>query len=190
MVRGKLVFISGGVRSGKSRYAEQLLTNGQGRLLYIASGQATDEEMRKRIHQHQQDRATFHWETIEQPTNLEKALPFIKDGDCVLWDCMTTWLANELYEGWEEGMPCIERPNCMEVKVERLSETIDEITKRTNTFIIVSNEVLYDLPSISDETETYRKWLGKIHQFVVKKATVAIEMESGLPIFWRGEACL
>ena len=78
MVRGKLTFISGGVRSGKSAYAEKLLVdeaekNG-GRLVYIASGIATDSEMQARIERHQTDRAAHNWTTIEQPVELGRSI--------------------------------------------------------------------------------------------------------------------
>ncbi len=190
MVRGKLTFISGGVRSGKSAYAESLLTAGDDcnrRLIYIASGVPTDAEMKTRIEKHQQDRADFNWQTIEQPMNLSEVLPFIQQGDYILWDCMTTWLANELYEGWETGMPCIHQPNCMEKKELALLDSIQQILGKATHFIIVSNEVLHDLPSKYDETEIYRKWLGLLHQKVVGMADIAIEMEGGIPIYWKGE---
>lgn len=191
MVRGTLSFISGGVRSGKSAFAEKQLTQfarASNRLVYIASGQATDPEMKIRIMKHQKDRASYDWHTIEQATNLPQVLSAIQEGDCILWDCMTTWLANELYEGWEVGTPCIHRSNCMARKEDQLFQTIEEIVKRADAFVIVSNEVFHDLPSAYAETEIYRKWLGHLHQKVVKKADVAIEMEGGIPIYWKGES--
>lgn len=190
MVLGKLIFISGGVRSGKSSYAEKLLTSaqkGEGRLVYIASGKATDTEMIERITKHQQDRAGYNWVTIEQPTNLAESISCIQKGDYVLWDCMTTWLANELYEGWEKGSPCMHQPRCMEKKEQELLESLQLIGEKAAQFIIVSNEVLNDLPSEYNETEIYRMWLGQLHQKVVAIAHVAIEMDGGLPIYWKGE---
>lgn len=190
MVLGKLTFISGGVRSGKSSYAEKLLTsaqNGKGRLVYIASGKATDSEMSERITKHKQDRVGYDWVTIEQPTNLAESIPYIQKGDYVLWDCMTTWLANELYEGWEKGSPCMHQPHCMEKKEQELLESLQLIVEKATRFVIVSNEVLNDLPSEYDETEIYRIWLGQLHQKVVEVAHVAIEMDGGLPIYWKGE---
>lgn len=190
MVRGKLIFISGGVRSGKSAYAESELVHlakETKRLVYIASGQATDDEMTQRIRAHQSDRAADHWYTIEQPTNLSAVLPFIRQGDCILWDCMTTWLANELYEGWETDTPCIHKPNCMVRKEKQLHQTIEAIIQRATALVIVSNEVFHDLPSSNRETEIYRKWLGQLHQKVIEKADVAIEMEGGIPTYWKGE---
>lgn len=191
MVRGQLTFISGGVRSGKSAYAEKLLTDASqehdGRLVYIASGVPTDAEMNERIEKHREDRANFNWTTIEQPVNFNAVLPFVQTGDYILWDCLTTWLANELYAGFETGNPCIQQPQCMEKKVKVLFESIEELLKKAVHFVIVSNEVLHDIPPNEEETEKYRAWIGVIHQEMVAKAQVAIEMESGLPIYWKGE---
>lgn len=191
MVRGKLTFISGGVRSGKSAHAEKILvddavTSGN-RLVYIASGTATDMEMEKRIIQHQVDRSEFNWTTLEQPTRLEEVIPSIQPGDLVLWDCLTTWLANELYEGWETGTPCIVKAGCIEQKVEELHTTIQKILGTASQLVIVSNEVLDDVPPSNEETEVYRKWIGQIHQQLVARAQTAVEMEYRTPIYWKKE---
>jgi len=189
MVRGKLTFISGGVRSGKSAFAEkQLVTESKrngGRLVYIASGVKTDGEMNKRIERHQIDRAEHNWTTFEQPVKLEELIPSIQQGDFVLWDCLTTWLANELYVGWETGTPCIHQAGCMERKEARLYNTIDALIDKVAELVIVSNEVLDELPSAYAETETYSMWLGRIHQKLVAKANTAIEMDYGIATYWK-----
>ncbi|MDW0108605.1 threonine-phosphate decarboxylase CobD [Sporosarcina aquimarina] len=183
---GALTFISGGVRSGKSAYAEQLVRTEAkqtgGRLVYIASGTATDDEMAERIARHRLDRTDDGWTTIEQPTHIENALLHLQPGDHVLWDCVTTWLGNEAFEGWESGIPCILKPECIQEKVNTLLETIERIRKRTNQLVIVSNEV-FDEPLKTEEiTRTYTHLLGNIHQAIVAKADTAIEMDSGLAI--------
>ncbi|WP_172371298.1 bifunctional adenosylcobinamide kinase/adenosylcobinamide-phosphate guanylyltransferase [Sporosarcina jiandibaonis] len=189
MVRGKLTFISGGVRSGKSAFAERQLVeiaeDCGGRLVYIASGTRVDAEMKKRIETHRRDRAENNWLTIEKPVNLEEVVPFIRENDFVLWDCLTTWLANELYTGWETGTACIALPNCMERKETHLYNTIEAILAKAPQLVIVSNEVLDDLPPQDAETKTYRRWLGMIHQKLVARANTAIEMEYGMPMFWK-----
>lgn len=189
MVRGKLTFISGGVRSGKSSYAEKLLVHeaqkNVARLVYIASGVATDSEMQARIEHHKSDRSTHSWTTLEQPVELEKVLPSIQPGDYVLWDCLTTWLANELYTGWESGKPCIGQSGCMERKETQLYTTIGALLSQAAHLVIVSNEVLDELPSKYAETEIYSKWIGRIHQALVSKADTAIEMDYGIPIIWK-----
>ena len=159
----------------------------RGRLVYIASGTATDSEMQARIERHKSDRSTHSWTTLEQPVKLEEVLPFIQPGDYVLWDCLTTWLANELYTGWDSGKPCIGQPGCMEQKETQLYTTIDALVSQVAHLVIVSNEVLDELPSEYAETEIYRKWLGRIHQTLVSKADTAIEMDYGIPIVWKNE---
>ncbi|TWT27618.1 bifunctional adenosylcobinamide kinase/adenosylcobinamide-phosphate guanylyltransferase [Planomicrobium sp. CPCC 101110] len=176
MARGQLIFISGGVRSGKSAYAEQLvLASGALRHVYLASGLAYDEEMEVRIGQHQDDRAGQGWTTIEQPGDMAKVLAHIRGGDAVLWDCVTTWLANELYEGWEQGSPCAEQSGCMERKWRELQGTLTGMQSQVRLLVVVSNEVLDDF--IRDET--YQMWLGKIHRWLAAEADQAFEMENG-----------
>lgn len=179
MASGQLVFISGGVRSGKSAYAETLVRQAKGaRNVYIASGIARDTEMAERIARHRKDRAQDGWWTIEQPQQLSEALPLIRQNDAVLWDCITTWLANELYEGFEQGSLCADTTGCMELKWQELQNTIDSILAKTVYFAIVSNEVL-DEPLVD---QAYQEWLGKIHQWLASRADHAIEMENGLAI--------
>jgi adenosylcobinamide kinase / adenosylcobinamide-phosphate guanylyltransferase len=176
MAKGELIFISGGVRSGKSAYAESLLLNtAADRRVYLASGQARDSEMAERILRHQQDREGEGWLTIEQPLRMEQALQKLKKGDAVLWDCATTWLANELYEDWETGTPCADQPGCMEAKWVNLQETIRKIRKSSEILVIVSNEVMDDF--VRDET--YQRWLGEIHYWLAAECDEAIEMENG-----------
>lgn len=187
--RQKLTFICGGVRSGKSAYAEEMLVEeaqkSGGRLIYIASGTATDPEMQARIDRHRHDRAGQHWITLEQPTKLEEVLPSIQSGDYVLWDCLTTWLANELYIGWEAGAPCIGQPGCMEQKVQRLDETLDALLQKVAHLVIVSNEVLDEPATNDEETNVYREWMGHIHQRLVAKSDTAIEMDYGIATHWK-----
>ena len=186
MVQATLTFISGGVRSGKSAYAERLLTGEEGRLVYIASGMASDPEMKRRIAKHQEDRQHADWHTIEQPRNLHDVLPHLQPGDLVLWDCVTTWLANELYEGYEDGAPCVERPGCLEGKMEQVLETLTRMKETVSQVVIVSNEVLDEWAHYGDETEIYRKMIGTLHQQIVRMADRALEMDHGIAIIRKG----
>ena len=188
MVRATVTFISGGARSGKSAYAENLLVSKRGRLVYIASGVAFDAEMQERIAKHRQDRKDAQWLTIEQPTNLHLALPQLQEGDLILWDCMTTWLANEMYEGIEDGNPCWRRSGCLAQKQKQLMNTLLEISEIAAQLVIVSNEVLDEWLHYEEETEVYRRAIGVQHQQLVQFSHNAIEMDHGLPLVWKGEA--
>ena len=177
MARGQLIFISGGVRSGKSAHAESIVrTFGSNRKIYLASGQAYDEEMKERIERHRQDRRQDGWLTIEQAYSMERVVQKLQPGDFVLWDCVTTWLANELYEGWETGKMCAEIPGCMEQKWSDLQETVLQMLETVDLLTVVSNEVLDDF--VRDEL--YQSWLGRIHLWLVQQSDQAVEMENGM----------
>lgn len=189
MVRGTVTFITGGVRSGKSAFAEKYLVEqanrSVGRLVYIATGVALDEEMKKRIALHKEQRLAQQWVTIEQSTAFASILPFIQQGDYVLWDCVTTWLANELYDGWKAGTPCLKQSGCIEQKVQRLVETLQALQSIAEHIVIVSNEVLDDWIPSDEESQLYAKTLGTLHQKLVAFSDEAIEMEFGIPEYWK-----
>ncbi len=67
------------------------------------------------------------------------------------------------------------------------TQQLNALVKQAAHLVIVSNEVLDELPSKYAETEIYSKWLGRIHQALVKKADTAIEMDYGIPIVWKNE---
>lgn len=176
MVRGKLVFVTGGVRSGKSSFAERYVMNEQAkRNVYVASGIAVDGEMKERIKRHRDDRDNYpvEWVTIEQPRHFEHLVPQIEPEDGVLWDCVTTWLANELYEGQ------------MEQVEKKLFEAIDQLLEKAKVLVIVSNEVLDEPVSKYEYTALYQEWIGRLHQKLVAKADHAFEMEYGISHQWK-----
>lgn len=190
MVSSELVFITGGVRSGKSAYAEKLLRNlastaHKKRLVYVATGVPFDDEMKQRITRHQNDRAGQQWTTIEQPTEFSKILSKITEGDAILWDCVTTWLTNEFYDGYETGVSCFQIEGCIEHKFIAMQNTIQALREKKIPIVVVSNEVLDEPISTSYEVRLYQQWLGRIHQWFVAEATIAIEMEYGQMHQWK-----
>ncbi|PFA62115.1 cobinamide kinase [Bacillus sp. AFS015802] len=104
---GRLVFITGGVRSGKSSYAERLaadLKTTNEPLIYLACGVDTDHEMEERITKHRLDRqaSSLDWVTIERPGAIKGIIDSISSNSIVLLDCLTTLLTNEMF-GMETG---------------------------------------------------------------------------------------
>lgn len=188
MVRGTLTFITGGVRSGKTAFAEKWLMNHQfSRLIYLATGVASDAEMQQRIDRHQHDRNSYkvRWTTMEQPRQIQEIIPQIQPSDGVLMDCVTTWLANELYEGWASGEPCYKRETCMEEKERRFQETIQTMLNQGTTLVIISNEVLDEPLSSIPDVQLYQKWLGRLHQWLVNESNQAFELTYGLAKKWK-----
>lgn len=189
-----LIFITGGVRSGKSHFAEQTaIQHYQAqpgptkRLIYLASGIALDREMAKRIDRHQADRQAqpVQWLTVEAPYDMSDFLATLQDGDVVLWDCVTTWLTNAFYEGYDSGTPCIDQPGCIENKLQIVKQAILSLLNKDVTFLVVSNELFDEPPYDSEEVELYRRTLGQWHQWFVAIAQEAYEINYGIVKRWK-----
>jgi len=182
------IFITGGVRSGKSSFAErkavEIARRTAGRLNYLATGVPSDPEMIERIKKHQRDRLaeTYKWKTYEQSVQIGKLAEVFTAEDVVLLDCVTTWLNNELFSSeqkWNEQF-------LTNIK-ENIISGITSIKDRSGTLIIVSNEVLNE-PIPSDEIVfTYGRLLGQIHQYLVREADQVFLVEAGIPIVMKGE---
>ncbi len=90
---GRVILILGGVRSGKSRYAQQLAAAGE-RVAFIATAEGRDEEMTQRIARHREERPST-WTTIEAPVEISDALLRSNGSfDTILIDCLTLWASN------------------------------------------------------------------------------------------------
>ncbi|WP_431803794.1 bifunctional adenosylcobinamide kinase/adenosylcobinamide-phosphate guanylyltransferase [Halobacillus andaensis] len=169
-----ITFICGGVRSGKTSYAEQLVCKSPLEdLHYIATGVVTDEEMKARIYHHRQDRknSTRKWTTWEQPTDIMK-LTF-SGTDAVLLDCITTWVTNEMMkqDGWNK-----------EELTANLVKQLEELIHKPGDIVVVSNEVSRDVPSTFSLVKDYAYVLGKVNQWLVDQSDGAVEMVFGEPI--------
>lgn len=184
----KIVFITGGARSGKTsfaeRYAEKIERKTAESLYYLATSKVEDQEMQQRIKRHQKDRKTSHanWQTIEQAVEIGKISNQLTRNSIVLVDCITILLSNELYKGDFEKELYKKESYQKQVK-NRIIKGLLEISLKTSYLFIVSNEVLYDsLQSDNQVIETYQRLLGDIHKELVRHADEAYLLESGIAI--------
>lgn len=185
-----ITFITGGVRSGKSHFAEKLAgeiskTEPLGQLHYIAAMQPSDEEMKQRIRVHQDDRmhSGLVWNTWEKSTSIGDLAGNFREKDVVLLDCLTTWLNNELFfekDGWKDAA-------FLNELFEKIWNGILSISRNVNTLIIVSNEVFYEPIDSNDLVFVYSSLLGNLHQKVVAEARLAYLVEAGIPIVMKGD---
>ncbi|CAH0344995.1 bifunctional adenosylcobinamide kinase/adenosylcobinamide-phosphate guanylyltransferase [Bacillus sp. CECT 9360] len=192
MAQSSLVFVSGGVRSGKSSFAEQLainLANHQnGTLYYIACGRPGDPEMQERIAQHKSDRenGAGNWITLEYPVAIEAAVPLLDSNSIVLLDCLTTLLNNEMFPS-ASNMDEWEDPAFLASLRKRLLDAIKEISKHAASLIVVSNEVLHAPVIAKGVNQTYSKMIGSLHQEMVAMSDTAYLMEAGCAVLMKGE---
>ncbi|MBS8263880.1 bifunctional adenosylcobinamide kinase/adenosylcobinamide-phosphate guanylyltransferase [Mesobacillus boroniphilus] len=187
--QSSLIFISGGVRSGKSSFAEILAGKWEaeysGQLHYVAAGQPSDHEMNARIMRHQHDRELrgLDWRTWEIPRNLSPLSMVLTRNDIVLLDCLTTLLNNEFF--YKEGQ--WETNDFPKMIVTKLMNELKQVAQQTRAFIVVSNEVLGEAIADDRLVYTYSKVLGELHQALVKEADYAYLVETGVPIMMKGE---
>jgi len=164
---GRLTFLLGGARSGKSRHAEELVSKLAPPWTYIATAQAYDDEMRERI-AHHRARRDGRWITLDAPLDLAGALASIADGAPVLIDCLTLWLSNRmLAEHDVDGTT---------------AELVDALRKPRGPIFIVSNEVGLGIVPDNALARRFRDGQGRLNQEVAAIADEVIFMVAGLPM--------
>ena len=172
----RTIFITGGARSGKSRFAEQLALEFGTPLCYLATAQALDSEMGERIKRHQLRRGN-DWKTIEEPLHLTQALACC-DGNfgVVLIDCLTLWLTNLLLLYEDLGEQAEER---IMDDVHRLAATLRGMS---TPVIIVSNEVGMGIVPEHRLGRVFRDIAGQANQIIAAAAGDAWLVASGIPL--------
>jgi len=125
---GKIIFITGGVRSGKSKYAIKLAKNTTSEVIFLATGVARDEEMKKRIEEHKKSRPS-RWRTIEETKNISSILLNIQHPcELVIIDCLTFFVSNLLLEGVNEETIQAIKPISTEF-MKKAQKRLDNLTK-------------------------------------------------------------
>lgn len=172
----RTIFITGGARSGKSRFAEELAQKFGAPLNYLATAQALDGEMDERVRRHQERRGAA-WKTIEEPLHLTQALACC-DFTCkaVLVDCLTLWLSNLIICYEDLGQDAEER---IMDDVHRLMMTVREITPPV---ILVSNEVGMGIVPDNRLARLFRDIAGQTNQLLAAAADEAWLVASGIPL--------
>ena len=169
----RLTLVLGGVRAGKSRYAQRLAQNGQ-RVLFVATAEPGDQEMAARIQAHRAERPA-DWTTLEEPVDLVTALaPRLPDFDTVLLDCLTLWVSNLLLQGGERQA----RPD-IGAEAHRLLQIYEQ---GDASWIVVSNEVGLGVIPANELGRAYADELGRVNQIIAAAADDVIVMFAGLPV--------
>jgi adenosylcobinamide kinase / adenosylcobinamide-phosphate guanylyltransferase len=175
-----VTLVLGGVRSGKSRYAQRLAERAQ-RVTFIATAEAReDAEMQSKIARHRADRPQ-HWLTIEEPIRLANAIhTALPASDAVLIDCLTIFAAN-LLETYGDNEA--ERDS----EIDKLCAALNAHTDaQTQSIILVSNEVGSGVVPAYPVGRQFRDLVGEINQRVAAVADTVLLMVAGLPLPLKG----
>lgn len=167
-----LTLVVGGARSGKSAFAERLITQSARPRRYIATAEAWDDEMRTRIAQHRHDRGTA-WTTVEAPLALAAALADARPDEAVLVDCATLWLTNHLLAEHD-----------LETETARL---LAALGASPAPIVIVSNETGWGIVPENPLARRFRDEQGRLNQRLATASTLVVTVIAGLPMVLKGQ---
>jgi len=171
----EILFVTGGCRSGKSRFALEFADRHFKRKVFVATCQAQDQEMRRRIKEHQKTRGR-DWQTVEVLTALSEAVAsHSSQADVILIDCLTLWVSNLLAENTSQ---------------EKILTRADALTQAINqapcSVILVSNEVGTGIVPENELARRFRDVAGLVNQKVAACANRVVWMVAGIPVPIKG----
>ncbi|HJM74585.1 MAG TPA: bifunctional adenosylcobinamide kinase/adenosylcobinamide-phosphate guanylyltransferase [Dehalococcoidia bacterium] len=177
---GDLWFVTGGARSGKSRFAEGLARESGRPVVYIATMQPRDDELRRRVERHRNDRPSA-WQTIEAPVELSSALASTDGDACALVDCLSLWVANRLMALGDQ--PDVAAIEALETALlDQAASLVRVASEREGPTVTVTNEVGAGVVPEYALGRAYRDLLGVTNQRVAAHAARAWLMVSGRPL--------
>lgn len=163
-----LYYITGGERSGKSSYAQNLALQLSKTPYYLATSRIWDDNHRQRIDRHISDRDD-HWTSIEEEKELSKV---IQNSSVVVIDCVTLWLTNFF----------VDTKNDIELSLAQAKAEFDKLLKIEATILIISNEIGMGVHATTEVGRKFTELQGWMNQHIAKHADKAILMVSGIPV--------
>lgn len=164
----KIIFITGGQRSGKSSFAQRLAEKYATDPLYLATARHWDEDFEKRIQRHQVDRGET-WTTVEEEKLLSR---HDFNGKTVLVDCVTLWLTNIFHDNGFN----------LETSLEEAKAEWDRFINQDFTLIAVSNEIGMSLHAPGETARHFTDLQGWVNQHIARTADEVFFMVSGIPV--------
>jgi adenosylcobinamide kinase/adenosylcobinamide-phosphate guanylyltransferase len=168
-----IYLITGGERSGKSSYAENLAKELSENPMYVATARKWDDDFQKRIDRHQQGRDE-RWINIEKEKQLSE-IDF--SGNVAMVDCVTLWLTNFF----------VDTKNDVALSLEQAKAEFDKIAGQENaTIIIVTNEIGMGVHAETHIGRKFTELQGWMNQYIAKRAEKVVLMVSGIPVTIKG----
>lgn len=167
-MKKKIIFITGGARSGKSSFAIAEASKAKGKKAYIATAEALDDEMKERIERHRKQRGN-EWDTYEVPLRISEVIKKTeKDYKVIVIDCLTLWLSNLLHSGKDR-----------EREIKSFCRSLSTIHC---SLYIVSNEVGMGIVPENEMARKFRDIAGVLNQKVAGIADEVYMAVAGIPV--------
>ncbi|MEN9563015.1 MAG: hypothetical protein RIR73_1259 [Chloroflexota bacterium] len=178
----KITLILGGARSGKSSYALKLAKEAHQPVTFIATAQASDDEMSARIQKHKAERPAA-WQTLELPLLVAPNISQIKS-HVVILDCVTLWITNLMMPFVNDEL--VDEAPFMQAAQAETKALVAAIRKTEQEWLIVSNEVGLGLVPPYQMGRVYRDGLGWVNQRLAQEADTVFFMVAGIPMMVKG----
>lgn len=181
----KLILITGGIKSGKSRFAEEMAQGLSRKVLYIATAQALDLEMKSKISLHQ-ERRPDHWITVEEPYDIKNAIEANSDNsNVILIDCIPMLISNLIFS--LGGSDCDEISQIVRQAIFDKIQAFAVVAKEVNAdVIVVSNEIGLTLVAENKLARHFQEVIGESNQMIATYADEVYMIVSGCPMQIKG----
>jgi len=164
----RVTFITGGARSGKSKYAQLLALQQSQQPVYIATARVWDADFMERIDRHREQRGP-EWTTFEEERRLS-SLPL--EGRVAVIDCVTLWITNYFSDSHYD----------VEASLEACQREFDALMQLDTDLIIIGNEIGMGVHAPTEAGRKFTDLHGWINQYIAARANRVIFMVSGIPL--------
>ena len=165
-MKRKLILVTGGQRSGKSRYAQELALHLSDNPVYLATSRVWDEEFKERVKRHQQDRGA-QWTNLEEEKFISKC---DVRGRVVVIDCVTLWSTNFFFDN----------DSNVDKSLQEIKSEFDRFVEQEATFIFVTNEIGMGGIAVDPVQRRFTDLQGWVNQYIGRAADEVVLMVSGI----------
>ena len=181
----RITLVTGGARSGKSRFGEALIGEQGEKILYIATASVLDHEMKERVKKHREDRP-YKWMTLEEYRYFDQRLPTYQGKvEGVFVDCITLMVTRLMMDAWDDDWESISTValNKMENAIsEEIEKLLYALHKLSVPAVLITNEVGSGIVPQNRMAREFRDIAGRVNQQLANQANEVYWVVSGIPV--------
>ncbi len=181
----RLTLVTGGARSGKSRFGEALIGEQGEKILYIATASVLDHEMKERVRKHREDRPC-EWMTMEEYSRFDQCLPTYQGKvEGVFVDCITLMVTRLMIDAWSDDWDSISAEELSRVEKtisDEVDRLLDVLPKLSVPAVLITNEVGNGIVPQNRMAREFRDIVGRVNQTIAHRSHEVYWVVSGIPV--------